>query len=73
MKKNAYAAFNTMTDLASHPPPSPRRRRNLPSLERRAGAWLRDFTTASSQPGFSIPAHLADLAGPKQVSSGNNR
>lgn len=49
---------NTMTDLASHPPTSPRFRRDLPSLERRDGAWLRDFNTAVSRHGFNIPAHL---------------
>jgi hypothetical protein len=54
-----------MTDLASHPPQSPRFRRDLPTLERRAGAWLRDFNVAAARPGFSIPGHLADLACPK--------
>jgi hypothetical protein len=38
----------------------PRFRRDLPSLERRAGAWLRDFS-AASRPGFNIPGHLAAL------------
>jgi hypothetical protein len=54
-----------MPDLASHPPQSPRFRRDRPSLERRAGAWLRDFNTAAARSGFSIPGHLADLACPK--------
>ena len=58
---NAYAAFNTMTDLAARPPESPRFRRDRPTLERRSGAWLRDFHTASSRPGFSISGHLAEL------------
>jgi hypothetical protein len=53
---------NTMTDIASRPPPSPRFRRNRPSLERRAGAWLRDFRAATVRPGFSVAAHLAELA-----------
>ncbi len=30
--ENTYATFNTMTDHASHPPPSPRFRRDLPTL-----------------------------------------
>jgi hypothetical protein len=51
-----------MTDIASHPPQSPRFRRDLPTLERRAGAWLRDFNTAAAaQPEFTIPGHLAAL------------
>ena len=60
-----YTAFNTMTDLAARPPQSPRFRRDRPTLERRAGAWLRDFHTASARPGFSIVGHLAELANPK--------
>ena len=39
--ENAYAAFNTMTDIASRPPQSPHFRRNRLTLERLAGAWLR--------------------------------
>ena len=60
--ENAYAAFNTMTDIASRPPKSPRFRRNRSTLERRAGGWLRDFRAASAKPGFSINAHLDHLS-----------
>ncbi|MCF7675035.1 MAG: DUF945 domain-containing protein [Akkermansiaceae bacterium] len=60
---NAYAAFNTLTDIAARPPHSPRFRRDRPTLERRSGAWLRDFHTASTRPGFSISGHLVELAG----------
>jgi hypothetical protein len=60
--ENAYAAFNTMTDIASRPPLSPRFRRDRPTLERRAGAWLRDFRIAASRPGFSVTSHLESLA-----------
>ena len=35
---NAYATFNTMTDLAARPPQSPRFRLDRPTLERRSGA-----------------------------------
>lgn len=59
---NAYAAFNTMTDIAARPPESNRFRRDRPGLERRAGAWLRDFRALSTQPGFTIPGHLKELA-----------
>jgi hypothetical protein len=59
--ENAYAAFNTMTDIASRPPQSPRFRRDRPTLERRAGAWLRDFNVSAARPGFSIAGHLAAL------------
>jgi len=59
--ENAYAAFNTMTDIASRPPQSPRFRRDRPTLERRAGAWLRDFRVAAERPGFSMTTHLDSL------------
>lgn len=68
---NAYAAFNTMTDIAARPPQSTRFRRDRPNLERRAGAWLRDFNDVSSKPGFTIPGHLKELAGNSQPSPGN--
>jgi hypothetical protein len=55
-----------MTDIASHPPQSPRFRRDRPTLERRAGAWLRDFNVAAARPGFSIAAHLEKLANAPQ-------
>jgi hypothetical protein len=55
-----------MTDIAARPPQSPRFRRDRPTLERRAGAWLRDFTTAAAQPGFSIASHLERLSKPPQ-------
>jgi len=60
--ENAYATFNTMPDIASRPPTSPRFRRDRPTLERCAGAWLRDFRAAASKPGFSIAAHLESLS-----------
>jgi hypothetical protein len=60
--KNAYAAFNTMTDIASRPPQSPRFRRDRSTLERRAGAWLRDFRVAAAQPDFSIASHMDRLS-----------
>ena len=51
-----------MTDLAARPPRSPRFRRDRPTLERRAGAWLRDLHAASTRPGFTLAGHLAELA-----------
>ena len=52
-----------MTDIAARRPLSPRFRRDRPALERRAGAWLRDFNAAAALPGFSIAGHLAALEG----------
>jgi hypothetical protein len=64
--------INTMTDIASHPPQSPRFRRDRPTLERRAGAWLRDFTRTAAEPGFTIPAHLEKLENPSQTTQENS-
>ncbi len=40
---NAYAAFNAMTDLASHPPTIPRLRRSPHSLQAAAGESAEEF------------------------------
>jgi hypothetical protein len=66
--ENAYAAFNTMTDIASRPPQSPRFRRDRPTLERRAGIWLRDFKNAAERAGFSVASHLDSLSKTSAVS-----
>jgi hypothetical protein len=68
--ENAYAAFNAMTDIAAHPPRSPRFRRDRPTLERRAGAWLRDFATVAAEPGFTIQGHLDQI---ERGASGHSR
>jgi len=60
---NAYAAFNLVTDFASHPSESPRIRRDRPALERMAGAWLRRFKSAAKLPGFTVAKHIEELAG----------
>jgi len=67
IQPSTFILFSTMTDIASHPPQSPRFRRDRPVLERRAGAWLRDFTLAAAEPGFTIPIHLEKLAKPAQT------
>ena len=73
--ENAYAAFNTMTDIAARPPQSYRFSQDRPNLERRVGAWLRDFNDVASRPGFSMHGHLEALEGRKTVSrhAGPNR
>jgi hypothetical protein len=60
---------NTMTDIASRPPLSPRFRRDRPTLERRAGIWLRDFRAAAAGPGFSMTTHLDSLSKTSAVSA----
>jgi hypothetical protein len=73
---NAYAAFNTMTDLAARPPQSPRFRRDLPTLERRAGAWLpsmpRRRTGSSSRRSPSICQRSSTCHVPGRVEPWNH-
>ncbi len=57
----ATAEFNTMIDIASRPPQSPRFRRDRSTLERRAGAWLREFTARSARADFSPAGYLLAL------------
>jgi len=58
---NAYAAFNAMTDLASHPPDIPRFRRSPHSLQTAAGAWAEEFgKLVAAGEGFDFGAYLGD-------------
>jgi hypothetical protein len=50
--------------LASHPPQSPRFRRDLPSLERPAGAWLRDFNVAACKARLQLSRASGGTNGP---------
>ncbi|MBK9991055.1 MAG: DUF932 domain-containing protein [Verrucomicrobia bacterium] len=53
--ENAYAVFNAITDIASHPPTENCCvRRDRHSFQSLAGSWLASFTTACSAPSFSI-------------------
>jgi len=60
--KNAYAAFNVITEFASRPPANRCLHRDRQSLQRLAGSWLASFYAASHKPGFSIPGYLDELA-----------
>jgi len=60
--ENAYAAFNTITEFASHPPDNRCLHRDRHSLQRLAGSWLTSFRESSRRPGFSITSHLDELA-----------
>ncbi len=55
---NAYAVFNTFTDLAARPPRSPHFRKDRQTLEKRAGAWLKNLATGASSPSFSVESWL---------------
>jgi hypothetical protein len=60
--ENAYAAFNAITEFASHPPDNRCVHRDRHSLQRLAGSWLTSFNDACRKPGFSIASHLEQLA-----------
>jgi hypothetical protein len=59
---NAYAAFNAITEFASHPLENRCVHRDRHSLQRLAGSWLTSFNDACRKPGFSIFSHLEQLA-----------
>ena len=55
---NAYAAFNAITDFASHPPASPLVRRDRHAMQRLAGAWLGRFSRECGEAGFEVGRYL---------------
>lgn len=57
--ETAYAALNAMTDFATRSFGSTFVGRGDP--QRRAGAWLADFSERCSDPGFSIDRYVGDL------------
>lgn len=51
---NAYAVFNTLTDIAARPPQSASFQKNRDTIERRAGRWLKDLARQSKVEGFNL-------------------
>ena len=60
--ENAYAAFNSITEFASHPPESRCVHRDRHSLQRLAGSWMASFSTECRKPGFALDGYLDELA-----------
>lgn len=60
--ENAYAAFNAITEFASHPPENRCVHRDRHSFQRLAGSWLTSFNEACRKPGFSVAGHLERVA-----------
>ncbi len=67
--ENAYAAFNAITEFASHPPENRCVHRDRHSLQRLAGSWLTSFSAECRKPGFLIESYLTELAKPKPASA----
>lgn len=59
--ENAYAAFNVITEFASHPPESRCVHRDRNSLQRLAGSWLTSFNATCRKPDFSITSYLEEM------------
>ena len=60
--ENAYAAFNTITEFASHPPENRCVHRDRHSFQRLAGTWLTNFAPRCRQPDFKLDDYLKELA-----------
>jgi hypothetical protein len=60
--ENVYAAFNVITEFASHPPENRCVHRDRHSLQRLAGFWLTSFNAACRKSDFSITGYLEQLA-----------
>ena len=58
---NAYAIFNTLTDVAARPPGSRWLRRGRATIERRAGQWLKDLGSRCRKSGFEFGSYMAEL------------
>jgi hypothetical protein len=53
---NAYAVFNTLTDIAARPPDNPLFQKSRDTLEKRSGRWLKDLAHRSQTTGFDLDA-----------------
>lgn len=60
--ENAYAAFNAITEFASHPPTNRCVHRDRHGLQRLAGVWLSTFSQECRKPDFTVAGHLHELA-----------
>jgi hypothetical protein len=51
---NAYAVFNTLTDIAARPPESVYFQKDRDTIEKRSGRWLKRLARMSQAPGFDL-------------------
>lgn len=57
--ENAYAVFNTLTDIAARPPESACFQLTRDTLERRAGRWLKELGRQSQAPAFELDGWIS--------------
>jgi hypothetical protein len=55
---NAYAVFNTLTDIAARPPENPHFQKNRDTIEKRSGRWLKELAGQSQAAGFDLSAWI---------------
>jgi len=55
---NAYAVFNTLTDIAATPPESVYFQEDRDTIEKRSGRWLKDLAHHNQTTGFNLNAWI---------------
>ena len=56
---NAYAVFNTLTDIAARPPESPYFQKDRDTIEKRSGRWLKELASQNQTAGFDLHAWIS--------------
>lgn len=71
---NAYAVFNTLTDIAARPPDSAYFQKDRDTIEKRSGRWLKDLARQHQTTGFDLNAWIPawDAAGSGRLVPGRN-
>jgi hypothetical protein len=59
---NAYAVFNTLTDIAARPPENHQFHKNRDTIEKRSGRWLKELARQSQATGFDLDAWVPTWA-----------
>lgn len=55
---NAYAVFNTLTDIADRPPENAYFQKDRDTIEKRSGRWLKDLARQNQATGFDLNAWI---------------
>lgn len=55
---NAYAVFNTLTDIAARPPDNPYFQKDRDTIEKRSGRWLKELARQNQQSNFNLDEWL---------------
>jgi hypothetical protein len=55
---NAYAVFNTLTDIAARPPDNACFQKDRDTIEKRSGRWLKELASRSQTAGFDLNAWI---------------